>query len=45
MPLGPASRLNLAACQADFTYAMIVNVIKIQKLVAEDLEAGSRILA
>ena len=45
MPLGPGHQLNRSACQADFTYTMVLDVVKIQdtgkgeKSVAEDLEA------
>lgn len=45
MPHDPAHQLNRSECQADFTYTMNLNVVKIQdtgkglKSVADDLEA------
>ena len=48
MPPDPAHQLNRSACQADFTYTMVLDVVKIQdtgkreESVADDLEAVLR---
>jgi hypothetical protein len=45
VPPDPAHRLNPSGCKADFTYTMVLDVVKIQdtgkgeKSVADDLEA------
>jgi hypothetical protein len=48
MPPDPAYQLNSSPCQADFTYTMVLDVVKIkdagkgEKSVADDLEAVLR---
>ena len=48
MPPGPVHQLNRSACQADFTYRMVLDIVKIrdagegEKSGASDLEAVLR---